>query len=201
MTQQRAVAVRGWILWMLIGLGLLIPAVSGARECRAGQPVPDRHPSSVARAPTALEQQVHALACQRLEQRDQPLRPWVKPVQRVLVCLTGGAALLCAVALFRQWRWKHRGHARMYALVAVHSLSVLILLGTALAVYRGVALGTGRGRPRWLWYELSPVAFTVQQCTQVGIAVGLVALGWVLLAPTRPPRRVNPLPRRGARRR
>ena len=84
MTQQRDVAVRGWILWMLIGLGLLIPAVGGARECRAGQPVPDRYPSSVARAPTALEQQAHALACQRLEQRDRPLRPWLRPVQHAL---------------------------------------------------------------------------------------------------------------------
>lgn len=193
--------VRGWIVWMLIGLGLLVPAVSGARECRAGQPVPDRHPSSVARAATAPEQQAHALACQRLEQRDQPLRPWVKPVHRLVVWLTWGAALLCAVAVFRQWRWKHRGHARVYALVAVHGLSALILLGVGLAVYRGVALSATRGRQRWLWYELSPTAFTVQQCLQVGLAIGIVALGWIFLARPRPPRRVNPLPRRGARRR
>lgn len=177
MTQQRDVAVRGWILWMLIGLGLLIPAVGGARECRAGQPVPDRYPSSVARAPTALEQQAHTLACERLEQRDRPLRPWLRPVHHALTGVLLGAALLCAVTLFRQWRWRYRGRAGGYAFVAAAALSAGMLLKIAVAVYRGVTLSNVRGPPRWLWYELSPVAFTVQQCIEAAFALGWSASG------------------------
>ncbi|MCF7750416.1 hypothetical protein KQ945_06640 [Bacillus subtilis subsp. subtilis] len=192
--------MRGWILLMVMTLGVSTPALGSARECRAGQPVPDRYPNSVATAPTALQQQAHAVACQHLEQRDQHLRPWVKPVQKTVGVVLWSAALLCALALFRQWCWGHRAHARVYALVALHALSALMLLGVALAVYRGVARGNLRGPPRWLWYELSPVAFSVQQCIQVALAIGMVALGWVMLKPGRPPRSSNPLPRRGARR-
>lgn len=200
MTQQRDVAVRGWILWMLIGLGLLVPAVGGARECRAGQPVPDRHPSSVARVPTALEQQAHTLACERLEQRDRPLRPWLRPVQHALTGVLLGAALLCVVTLFRQWRWRYRGRAGGYAFVAAAALSAGMLLKIAVAVYRGVTLSNVRGPPRWLWYELSPVAFTVQQCIEAAFALGMVGFGWALLRLGRPLPPPNPLPRRGPRR-
>lgn len=185
---------------MLMVLGMAFPALGSARECRAGQPVPDRYPSSVATVPTAPQQQAHAAACQHLEQRDRHLRPWVKPVQKTVGVVMGSAALLCALALFRQWRWGHRAHARVYALVALHAMSALMLLGVALAVYRGVARGNLRGPPRWLWYELSPVAFSVQQCIQVGIALGVVALGWAMLKPAPPPRTGHPLPRRGPRR-
>lgn len=193
--------MRGWILMMVMALGMCTPTLGSARECRAGQPVPDRYPSRVAAAPTALQQQAHALACQQLEHRDQHLRPWVKPVQNTLRVVLWGAVLLCALALFRQWCWGHRTRAGVYALVALHAFSALILLGVALAVYRGVARGNLRGPPRWLWYDLSPVAFSVQQCIQLGIALGLVALGWVMVKSTRPLPPPNPLPRRGPRRR
>lgn len=192
--------MRGRILWMLIGLGLLLPAVGGARECRAGQPVPDRHPGSIAVMPTAQERQAHTLACQRLARQDQRLRPWLRPVQHTLTAVILGAALLCAVTLFRQWRWRHRGRAGGYAFVALHALSAWMLLKIGVAIYRGVTLAHLRGPPRWLWYEQSPLAFSVQQCVEAAIALAVLGVAWAVLNMGRPWPAPNPLPRRGPRR-
>lgn len=188
-------------LVMAIVLGVAAPTVATARECHAGHPVPDRHRSAIAKVSTGLEARAHALACQHLQQRDQSVYAWVKPLQRTLGVVMLGAAVLAGLALMRQWRTARRGRAHVYAWVALYCLSGWMLLRISVAVYRGVTLSNVRGPPRWLWYELSPVAFSVQQCTEAAVAIGVLVLAWAVRDLARPPPPPNPLPRRGPRRR
>ncbi|MGE8215418.1 hypothetical protein D3C87_322650 [compost metagenome] len=192
--------MRGWILMMVAWLGLALPAAALARECRAGQPVPDRYPGREAGLPFTPPPE-HVRACQQLEQRDQALRPWVKPVDQGLRLLILGATLLAAFAGYRQWRHARAGRAQLYAGIALHGLAAWILLRIGLAAYRGVTELSVRGPPRWLWQEQSPVHFGVQQGMHGAIAIALLVAAWALLRSARPPRPANPLPRRGPRRR
>ncbi len=197
---QRKQQVRGWILMVVVWLGIALPGSGLARECRAGQPIPDRYRGTVAELPFAPTP-AHTLACQQLAHRDQALRPWVRPVTQLLRLVIFGSALLATFALFRQWRHARRGHAHRYACVALLGLALWSLLRIGLALYRGVTELGVRGPPRWLWQELSPVRFGVQQCMEAAIAMALLVAAWALLRSARPGPPPNPLPRRGPRRR
>ncbi|MFG6109321.1 hypothetical protein [Stenotrophomonas nematodicola] len=193
--------MRGWILMMVLMLGVAVPAMGSARECRAGQPVPDRQPSRVAAPPTAAAMQAHVLACQRLAQRNQALRPWLAPLKRTLGLGMVGGALLAVLALLHAWRSRRRSYAHVPAFVALHCLALWLLLDNAMALYRGVMRHSMRGRTHWIWYDLSPATFTVQQCANLVLAITALVIAWVVVRGNRPPRAGNPLPRRGPRRR
>jgi hypothetical protein len=190
------------MLWGMLALGPWVPALGEARECRAGMAVPDAHPRPYAPPATAADTQAHVRACEVLEQRDRQVRPWAPRLSQGLSGVAVVAALFAAVALFpRRRRPPASGRAYLYASVALHAFAAWTALGVGLAVYRGVAQLTQRGPPRWVWYDQSPGVFIVQQSIQAAIAAGALAAGWYVLRSHRPPRTVNPLPRRGPRRR
>ncbi|WP_422507876.1 hypothetical protein [Stenotrophomonas sp. GZD-301] len=194
--------MRAWMLWGVMALGLWVPAPGEARECRAGVAVPDTHPRPHAPPATAADMQAHVRACEVLEQRDKQVRAWAPRLSQGLFGVAVVAALFTVVALYRQRASQRRaGRAHVYAFIALHAFAARVMLGVGLAVYRGVAPLVQRGPTRWLWYDQSPGVFIVQQSIQVAIAAAALAAAWYVLRDHRPLRTVNPLPRRGPRRR